>query len=323
MSGTHRSRRTLGSVLLLTAAVGACSSPGPTGGPATTGSVAGATASNASTGDFSARVTVGGHQVYLECHGSGRPTVVLQSGYGNGADIWSAATAHAPAVAPGLAATNRVCVYDRPGTALSVDATGTPLPSTQPGRSDQVPMPRTATAVVIEWHDLLATAGVPGPYLLVGHSLGGLFTLLYARTYPEQVAGMVLVDATPPAFATLLPARSRTLLKDSLKAPSLIPGYQFEGYDLDDILTSVEAAPPLRAAPATLLFAGRLQQASDPATQQLLDDVAGVQDQARAQFAAVIPGVTTTLVSDASHYIHVERPDAVIGAVRAVASKTP
>ena len=63
-------------MLLLTAAVGACSSPAPTGGPATTSPVAGATTSSASTGDFSARVTVGGHQVYLECHGSGHLVIL-------------------------------------------------------------------------------------------------------------------------------------------------------------------------------------------------------------------------------------------------------
>jgi pimeloyl-ACP methyl ester carboxylesterase len=316
--------RILGSVLLVTAAAGACSSPAPTAtsGPAT-GSVAGATSSNASSRDFAAHLTVGGRQVYLECHGLGRPTIVLQSGYGNAGDIWSVATAHPPAVAPGLAATNRVCVYDRPGTTLSLDAAGNPLSSAQPGRSDQVPMPRTATAVVTEWHDLLTTAEVPGPFLLVGHSIGGLFTLLYARTYPDQVAGVVLVDATPPAFASLLPPQSLTLLKASLNAPSSIPGYPYEGYDLDDILTAIDTAPALRPAPTTLLFAGQLQQVSDPATQEFLKDAAAVQDQARDQLAASIPGATTKVVTDATHYIQVERPDAVIEAVRAVANKAP
>ncbi len=321
----HCGTRVLGGVgaVLLAAVTGACSSaPGSGGaGGAATGTAAPATTSSAASGDFAAQVTVGGHKVYLECHGAGRPTVVLQSGYGNGGDIWSAATGHPPAVAPGLATTNRVCVYDRPGTALSVDAAGTPLSSAQPGRSDQVPMPRTATAVVTEWHDLLATAGVPGPYLLVGHSIGGLFTVLYARTYPDQVAGMVLVDATPPAFASLMPPASLTLLKASLKAPSSIPGYAYEGYDLDDVLGSLDAAPAWRPIPATLLFAGQLQQVSDPTTQQFLKDAAAVQDQARAEFAASMPGVTTKLVPDATHYIHVERPDAVIEAVRTVASK--
>lgn len=316
--------RILGYVILVTAAVSACSSPSPTGaGGATTGSAAVATPSSASTGDIAGRFTVAGRQLYLECHGSGRPTIVMQSGYGNAGDIWSYATAHPPAVAPGLATTNRVCVYDRPGTLLSLDASGNPLSSAQPGRSDQVPMPRTATALVTEWHDLLAAAGVPGPYVLVGHSVGGLFTLLYARTYPDQVAGMVMVDATPPAFATLLPAPSLALLKASLKAPSPLPGYRFEGYDLDDILSSIEAAPALRPTPATLLFAGKPQQVSDPAAQALLKDAASVEDRARAQFAASIPGATTLLVPDATHYIHLDRPDVVVDAVRTVVAKTP
>jgi len=313
--------RILGSLLLVSAAA-ACSSPAPTGGSGATTSSA-ASATSGASGDFAGHVMLGGRQVYLECHGSGRPTVVLQSGYGNAGDIWSVATAHPPAVAPGLAATNRVCVYDRPGSTLSLDAAGNLLSSPQPGRSDQVPMPRTATAVVTEWHDLLTTAGVPGPYLLVGHSIGGLFTVLYARTYPDEVAGMVLVDATPPAFGSLLPPASLTLLKASLNAPSSIPGYAFEGYDLDDILSSIEAAPALRSTPSTLLFAGKPQEVADPAALALLKDVAVVQDQARAQLTASIPGARTQLVPDATHYVHVERPDAVIKAVQAVASKTP
>ena len=324
ISGMPGIPRILYSVLLVAVVAGACSSPAPTGATATTtSSAAGATTGVPPNGDFAARVPVAGRRVYLECHGSGRPTVVLQTGYGNAGDIWSTATAHLPAVAPGLAATNRVCVYDRPGSTLSLDAAGNLLSSPQPGRSDQVPMPRTATAVVTEWHDLLTTAGVPGPYLLVGHSIGGLFTVLYARTYPDEVAGMVLVDATPPAFGSLLPPASLTLLKASLNAPSSIPGYAFEGYDLDDILSSIEAAPALRSTPSTLLFAGKPQEVADPAALALLKDVAVVQDQARAQLTASIPGARTQLVPDATHYVHVERPDAVIKAVQAVASKTP
>jgi pimeloyl-ACP methyl ester carboxylesterase len=72
-----------------------------------------------------------------------------------------------------------------------------------------------------------------------------------------------------------------------------------------------------------LLFAGKPQDVSDPAAVALLKDVAVVQDQARAQFAASIPGATTQLVPDAHHYIHVERPDVVIKAVHAVAGKVP
>jgi pimeloyl-ACP methyl ester carboxylesterase len=300
---------------------GGCSSPAPApgGGAATT---AAPSAGPAASGDFAGKVTVSGRGVYLECHGRGSPTVVLQSGYGNGGDIWSAASAHPPAVAKGLATTNRVCVYDRPGSTLQVDANGTPLPTPQPGRSDPVPQPRTATAVVTEWHDLLAAAGVPGPYLVIGHSVGGLFGLIYARTYPDQVAGMVMVDATPPAMLGLLPPDGQAALRQGLRGQSPIPGYVLEQYDLDEILRTLDSAPALRPVRATLLFAGKAQQVSDPQQQALVKEVALVENKARAEFAASIPGSTTRTVEDASHYIQVERPDVVIETVRAVAAKT-
>jgi pimeloyl-ACP methyl ester carboxylesterase len=265
---------------------------------------------------------VAGHGLYLECHGSGSPTILLQSGYGNGGDIWNATTGQSPTVAKALAGINRVCVYDRPGSTLQVDPNGTPLPAPQSARSQAVPQPRTSTAVVTEWHDLLATTKIPGPYVLVGHSIGGLFTLLYARTYPDQVAGLVTVDATPPALLGLLKPDAQTLLKSSLMAQSSIPAYAYEQYDLDEILRSLDAAPALKPVPTTLMFAGKEQQVSDPTAQQFLKEVAVVQDQARAQFAASIPGATTVTVPDATHYIQVDRPAAVIEAVKAVVAKT-
>jgi pimeloyl-ACP methyl ester carboxylesterase len=185
---------------------------------------------------------VQGRPLYVECKGSGRPTILLQSGYGNGGDIWNAPTAQPPTVARALATTNRVCVYDRPGSTLQVDPNGTPLSAPRPGRSAVVSQPRTSTAVVTEWHDLMAATRVPGPYLLVGHSIGGLFALLYARTYPDQVAGLVTVDATPPALLGLLKPSTQTYLKSSLMAQGPITGYAFEQYDLDEILRSLDAA---------------------------------------------------------------------------------
>ena len=123
----------------------------------------------------------------IECRGSGSPTVILISGYRNDADIWSVESAPGTTmVLPGVAAFTRVCAYDRPGTILDKDHLS---------RSDAVPMPRTADAIVAELHELLAAAHVAGPYVLVAHSLGGLFARLYASTYPDEVAGMVLVDA--------------------------------------------------------------------------------------------------------------------------------
>ena len=91
------SNATVGGALLVMAVVGACSSPVTTGTSVTpTSPAVGTTTVGASSDDLAARFTVGGRQVYLECHGSGRPTVVLQTGYGNAGDIWSVAKAHPP-----------------------------------------------------------------------------------------------------------------------------------------------------------------------------------------------------------------------------------
>lgn len=121
-------------------------------------------------------VDVGGFRVHIRCTGtssSGRPTVILDAGNGGSSLDWSL-------VQPGVAAFARVCSYDRAGY----------------GWSDSGPQPRTSERIARELHTLLAKAGVPGPYVLVGHSFGGLNMRLYAYTYPHEVAGLVLVDSS-------------------------------------------------------------------------------------------------------------------------------
>src|SRR5881296_2350365 len=140
------------------------------------------------TGDFAGLVEIGdGRKMYLECRGSGSPTVILESGYRNDAAIWS--TPLEPGmttVFPQVAKFTRVCAYDRPGTFLDANHLS---------RSTAVPMPRTARDLVSDLHTLLHAANVPGPYVLAAHSFGGIFARLYASTYPNEVVGMVLVDA--------------------------------------------------------------------------------------------------------------------------------
>jgi pimeloyl-ACP methyl ester carboxylesterase len=111
----------------------------------------------------------------MDCTGSGSPTLVLESGLGNEFLIWSK-------VQPTLSRTTRVCSYDRAGY----------------GYSDAQPAPRDADHIAVELHNLLLQAKVSGPIILMGHSLGGIFIRDYATRYPEQVAGLIFVDASFP-----------------------------------------------------------------------------------------------------------------------------
>jgi pimeloyl-ACP methyl ester carboxylesterase len=123
-------------------------------------------------------IDVGGHSMRLHCTGTGSPTVVLQPGAGEMS--W-----HMGWIAPRVAADTRVCVYDRPGR----------------GGSETVDTAQDASQIAADLHTLLRRGHVPGPYVLAGHSFGGLYVLTYAARYPDEVAGMVVVDTTAPRTA--------------------------------------------------------------------------------------------------------------------------
>ena len=118
-------------------------------------------------------VDIGGYRLHINCTGTGSPTVILDAGLAGTSLDWSK-------VQPAVAHFTRVCSYDRAGY----------------GWSDTGPGPRTGQQIVKELHLLLVHAQISGPYLLVGHSLGGLNVRLYAYSYPQEVAGMVLLDST-------------------------------------------------------------------------------------------------------------------------------
>ena len=126
-------------------------------------------------------ITVDGHQLRLECTGSGSPTVVLEPGAGGTA-------ASMGRIAPAVAAQARTCVYDRAGRGGSE-----PASATQDGAQ-----------IATDLHTLLHRAGVPGPYVLAGHSFGGLYVRIFAAHYPDEVAGLALLDST----ASSQPAKS-------------------------------------------------------------------------------------------------------------------
>jgi pimeloyl-ACP methyl ester carboxylesterase len=123
-------------------------------------------------------IDVGGHRLHLSCTGSGSPTVVLEPGAGEMSSVlgW---------IAPAVARDTRVCVYDRAGR----------------GWSEPADTAQDGMRIAADLHTLLQRGNVPGPYVLAGHSFGGLYVLTFAARYPDEVAGMVLVDSTAPASA--------------------------------------------------------------------------------------------------------------------------
>jgi len=120
-------------------------------------------------------VDVGGRRLALTTAGVGSPVVVLDAGQGCAGAEWG----H---VVEAIAPLTRVVSYDRAGL----------------GASDPAPPPRSTRDMAADLHALLATAATPPPYVLVGHSIGGLAARLYAHRYPREMAGLVLVDATHP-----------------------------------------------------------------------------------------------------------------------------
>ncbi len=117
-------------------------------------------------------VDVGGYRLHIQCVGTGSPTVVLDAGLGGTSLDWAL-------VQPEIAQATRVCAFDRAGM----------------GWSESGPSPRTPAQNARELYTLLTNAGIGGPHVLVGHSLAGKNVRLFAAMYPDQVAGMVLVDA--------------------------------------------------------------------------------------------------------------------------------
>jgi pimeloyl-ACP methyl ester carboxylesterase len=300
---------------------------------------AGGEAAGAQRGNFAGRVEIrGGRKIYLECRGSGRPTVILVSGHGNAADIWGEKArvewqeglfpelfpgldlpVRGPAVMRGVARLTRVCAYDRPNNRL-LDG--------RPSRSDPVPQPATAGSSVADLHALLRAARVPGPYLLVGHSFGGLIVRLYATTYPRQVAGLVSVDASTEFQRELLTPQQNALVDQLLleldSVPGIDPPLEIADFNTSfDQMLRAKAARPLRPTLPMVVLTRGLPQLLPP------DLVAarppGFPDQdtnertwrmAQGWLAALVPYARHVIARKSEHYIQTEQPRLVIDAVR-------
>jgi pimeloyl-ACP methyl ester carboxylesterase len=140
-------------------------------------------------------------------------------------------------------------MYDRPGTIRYTN------PPAITGRSTAVKMPRTLRSMASDLHALLGHAGIPGPYLLVGHSFGGLIVRLFAQTYPSETAGLVFVDAFGTNIKRLFGSRLWPRYVRLLNFPGIPLDRQpgFETVDIDGAIRTVQAARRLPRVPLAMI----------------------------------------------------------------------
>jgi pimeloyl-ACP methyl ester carboxylesterase len=269
--------------------------------------------------------------MYLECRGSGSPTVVFVSARGDRADIWSRVTdssgnrkLSSTAVYPEVSKFTRVCAYDRPGT---VAITGQHV---EASRSPSVPLPTTAADGMRDFHALLTAAKVPGPYVLVAHSWGGLIARLYAAHYPNELAGLVLVDTlTELLYDGLTPEEQAWWITlNSNYSPDLDPYHQ-EKTNFVTSFQSLRTASELRRMPVVILTSDQPYNLKTVAAQGDLPPGIPV-NFGPVIFKAHIAGqrilaerLNAKLILDthASHYVHTEQPQLVINSIRYVVDR--
>lgn len=268
-------------------------------------------------------VEVGGYKMHIDCMGQGTPTVILDSGLGDSYISWRK-------VQPQIAQFTRICSYDRAGQ----------------GYSDPSPNPRTSKNFAEELHALLHNAGISGPLILVGHSMGGFDVRLYSSLYRSEVGGMVLVDSSHPdqqkRFPPALNDMDATWLREQeffeftmpLGIPRLLG---FCGHDPEvraaecnfrsmrenvAELKSISESAAQTAATGSLGDMPLAVLSSDPTRPQpdlpedLVKPTNDAWQQMQRELAHLSTRGTQMVAKNSGHYIQLDRPEVVIDAVR-------
>lgn len=246
------------------------------------------------------RVDVGGYSINTQSAGTGGPSVVFVSGLGEDLSTWQ----H---VQPDVAKFAKTLVYDRAGL----------------GKSDNAPKAKSIEQMVEELHALVAACKLARPFILVGHSLGGAIVELYASTYPDEIAGLVLVDPEDGRLLESLQAKmppeeweARKKLLDQMMSGAS-PAQKAEIEASKSSGQSLAQAKPLPDVPVVLLT-GTLKDPGFPGN-PLEQDLKLEQQNA---LLAKIPQGKHVLVPQSRHYIQDDAPNLVIDAIREVAGKT-
>lgn len=239
-------------------------------------------------------VDVNGHKLFCRITGSGKPVVIFENGLGDSCEIWHL-------VEPKVAEFAQTVVYDRAGV----------------GRSNRATTPRTLTTIVNDLEILLTQLRLESPCLLVGHSLGGLIVRLYAANHPESVAGIVLVDA-PHEQQT---EAARKML--SQQAWNLISGFWLHNPEGIDLAAEMERVGAISTDPdmaLTVLSATVVQSPPFELQKEIAAEIAHISTKLFPSFQVQLAETSSrsqlVRVEDAGHYIHLQRPDVIVTAIR-------
>jgi pimeloyl-ACP methyl ester carboxylesterase len=234
-------------------------------------------------------VNLGGRSLFLECQGSGSPTVVLEAGLTGDTRTWER-------VAPAIAENSGVCAYDRANV----------------GQSDPAPTPRSAQDMVEDLDAVLRASGEESPFVLVGFSFGGLVSQLYAATHPGRVAGIVLVESSHPDEIDVFHSHLTTkqVAEDEAEMQA-----NPEGVDLPESVAQVQAAPNLPNVPLVVVSAAR-SDGWPPGWDATMFDRLRAQQQ--HQLAALVPNGEQVIADHSGHAVPQEQPEAVIDAIKTV-----
>jgi pimeloyl-ACP methyl ester carboxylesterase len=251
---------------------------------------------------------VGGHNLYIDCKGTGSPTVILESGLEGDVVTWKD-------VHPEAAKFTRVCRYDRAGLA----------------HSDYGPVPRNAELTAQDLHTLLTKANVAPPYILVGHSFGGLLIRRYAFDFPDEVTGMIFVDSLHENWwdeaLTLLPSPSST---DSARLNSFRfyltdgwrdPSSNFEAMDIPAVVEQVRETGDFGDISITVLTAEKFTVLNPGLPAELETALANLFIEEQSRLAALSANGTQIIVPDTGHNMPRENPSVVVDAIREMVEK--
>lgn len=237
-------------------------------------------------------VDIGGRSLYLDCRGGGSPTVVFEAGAGGDADRWGV-------VFPETASFTRACVYNRAGL----------------HRSDHDPRPdRTGADIADDLATLLAVAGERPPYVLVAHSLGGVYARIFAARYRDDVSGIVLDDAfNPDLFDAQLAAAPVDVRDDWLAGMNATFGQIETIESIDWELTANElAVSPVGGLPLEIVVTTRGYNGLDA------EQTAAVEAARFAVLETLSSRSRVTVAEGAGHFIHLTRPGLILDAIRRV-----